>query len=294
MEYRNFGTTGLKVSALGFGAGSLGLRSLTEKEAEALVTTALDSGVTLFDTARSYDLSEERLAKYLGNKRKDVVISTKIGYGIKDEEDWSYSAVKKGIEEALTTLKTDVIDIAYLHSCPIEVLRRGEAINALLDAVKEGKVRVPGYSGDNNALLYAITVTGLRAFMASYNICDQRLVLGGALAEAKRRGAGVIAKRPLANAPWLHDVCPVGTYGEEYWNRYDNIVIYSDLPAEECFLRYAAYTFGIDSVVVGSKNPEHIRNNTAIVKQGMLPSDFVSEIITAYINCGGGAWEALT
>ncbi|HEX2689575.1 MAG TPA: aldo/keto reductase, partial [Kofleriaceae bacterium] len=82
LAVRPFGRTGLRVPALGLGAGEIGAAELDEREVEALLRTAVELGVTLIDTARSYGLSEERIGRYLGPVRDQVVLSTKVGYGV--------------------------------------------------------------------------------------------------------------------------------------------------------------------------------------------------------------------
>jgi aryl-alcohol dehydrogenase-like predicted oxidoreductase len=146
---RGFGDTGLVVSPLGFGAGEIGDAQLDEHEAETLLRTAVELGVTLIDTARSYGLSEQRIGRYLAPIRDRVVLSTKIGYGIDGVPDWTAECIARGIERALGLLATDRIDIVHLHSCPVEILARGEVIAALLAARDAGKLRCAAYSGDN-------------------------------------------------------------------------------------------------------------------------------------------------
>src|SRR5262245_30575932 len=101
METRPFGLTGLAVSALGLGAGSLGDPRLSDSDAERLIDAALDLGVTLIDTARSYGASEERIGRALRGQRRRAVLSTKVGYGVEGARDWTAEAVSRGIDEAL-------------------------------------------------------------------------------------------------------------------------------------------------------------------------------------------------
>src|SRR5207249_2921445 len=122
---------------------------LPEPVAERLLNQVLDLGLNLIDTARGYGLSEVRIARYLGPRRQEIVLSTKVGYGVLGVKDWTGDAVRLGIDEALQTLQTDWIDIVHLHSCSLEVLQRGEVITALDDARQAGKVRVAAYSGEN-------------------------------------------------------------------------------------------------------------------------------------------------
>src|SRR5689334_15526537 len=126
MEIRSFGRTGLSVPALGLGAGPLGDHRLSESDAERLLHAALDLGVTLIDTARSYGASEERIGRALRGHRQRAVISTKVGYGVDGAADWTAEAVRRGIDDALGKLQTDWIDVVHLHSCSEEVVRAGE------------------------------------------------------------------------------------------------------------------------------------------------------------------------
>src|SRR5579872_6093374 len=98
MITRDFGRTGLRVSALGFGAGQIGGDDLSDAEAERLLLGALDLGVTLIDTARSYGRSEERIGRLLAHRRRDFALSTKGGYGVDGVADWTYDAVARGID----------------------------------------------------------------------------------------------------------------------------------------------------------------------------------------------------
>src|SRR6266508_1640164 len=79
---RAFGATGVTVPALGFGAAAAGDPTLSEADAGALLNGAVDAGATLIDTARSYGLSEERIGRHLSHRRRGLVLSTKVGYGV--------------------------------------------------------------------------------------------------------------------------------------------------------------------------------------------------------------------
>ena len=87
MLLRPYGSTGLQVPALGFGAGQIGDASRDEGEVRRLLNTELDLGVTLIDTARGDGLSEERIGRHLAHRRGEFVLSTKVGYGIQGLPD---------------------------------------------------------------------------------------------------------------------------------------------------------------------------------------------------------------
>lgn len=159
MEYRNVGRSGLKVSALSFGAGTFGGQgplfsawgNSDANEAARLVDICLDAGVTLFDTADVYSngASEEILGAALKGKRNRALISTKIGLPMGDgpnDAGTSRRRIQMTVEAALKRLGTDHIDLLQLHAfdaaTPIE-----EVMEALDQLVREGKI---GYTGVSN------------------------------------------------------------------------------------------------------------------------------------------------
>ncbi|MCF8242813.1 MAG: aldo/keto reductase [Melioribacteraceae bacterium] len=283
MIKRDFGTTGIQVSALGFGAGQIGDVKISERESEKILNFILDHGITLIDTARAYGLSEERIGKYLWHRREEFILSTKVGYDVNYHPDWSYESVSIGIDEALKKLKTDYIDIVHLHSCTVEDLRKGEVIEALEDAIESSKINYIAYSGENEALNFAIQSRRFHSIQCSINIFDQRTI-NHYLYDAKDQGMGVIAKRPMGNAPWRFKNQPAGDYSEEYWKRMKKMNIDSDIPWDELALRFAAFTWGIDSCIVGTTNIEHIKRNLEIIEKGKLPEDVVDNIRGAFLQ----------
>ena len=271
MLKRNFGLSPLQVSALGFGAGHIGYDGVSERQAHELLDRALELGITFIDTARGYGLSEQRIGSWLPSHRDDVVLSTKVGYGVEGAADWSAAAVERGVDEALATLGTDVIDVVFLHSCSLDVLQRGEAVQALLACVAAGKVRVPGYSGENEALAWAAEAGVFGAVQSSVNLADQRS-LREVLPGAARNGLGVVAKRPLANAPWRHADRPAGVYGETYWDRLREMGLEPDVDDwTGTALRFSAYSPGVSTAIVGTSNPANLEAAAAAVARGPLP-----------------------
>ncbi|MBX7246400.1 MAG: aldo/keto reductase [Candidatus Sumerlaeaceae bacterium] len=286
MKKRQFGNTGIEVSVLGLGGGQVGSDSLSDADADRFLNTVLDLGITLIDTARMYGHSEERIGKYISHRRDEYILSSKCGYTIPGYEDWTYDCVIAGVDRALDLMKTDRVDIMHLHSCPKEVLERGDVIQALEDVVKAGKVRFAAYSGENEALEYAIGTGRFASLQTSVNFCDQRGI-SQYLPEATQRGMGVIAKRPLANAPWLYDQRPVGQYVEVYWERFHAMGLPTfDLPWDEVALRFAAFAPGVSSIISGTAKPDHIRRNAEILAKGPLPEPIIITMTETYASHG--------
>jgi myo-inositol catabolism protein IolS len=152
MEYRPFGQTGIQISAIGIGCWEIGggYGSIEETEFIKAVNRALDLGINSFDTAEAYGMgsSERSLAKALGNRRKEAVITTKFGIGYKgfpNYRDASRNRVMLQIEKALENLKTDYVDVFMVHwpdrNTPFE-----ETMLALDEVVKQGKARAVAIS----------------------------------------------------------------------------------------------------------------------------------------------------
>src|SRR5215203_4149876 len=143
METRKFGKTDTEFSVLGFGGAEIGYNpNQTQEDVDELLNSALDAGLNVIDTAAAYKTSEEMIGKSVGTRRKEYYLLTKCGaLDGSTREDWSKKGILETIENSLRNLKTDYLDIAQLHSCVIEILRRGEAIEGLQRAQEKGYTR---------------------------------------------------------------------------------------------------------------------------------------------------------
>ena len=302
LSVRAFGRTGLWVSSLGLGAGEIGGAAQDELDVEALLRTAVDCGVTLIDTARSYGLSEERIGRFVAPVRDAVVLSTKVGYGVAGVPDWTGECVRLGIDQALVRLATDRIDIVHLHSCPTEVLERGDVVTALHDAKRAGKIRCAAYSGDNEPLAWAAASGQFDSLQLSWNLCDQHAA--AVIARAHEAGLGVIAKRPLGNAPWRFDDRPTGHEAEAYWVRWRELTTASpgdaappdytslmdpvELPWDEFAARFAAHYPGVSSAIIGTAKIPHLCHNAELVARGALPEELIAAVRARFQAVGAG------
>ncbi len=154
MEYRPFGKTGLDVSAIGFGCWELGghYGYFHEGEVIAAIHKAMDLGINCFDTAEGYGMgkSEALLARGLGNRRKDVIVVTKVGIGYRDsgrekDRDSRSARIAASVENSLRFLNTDYLDVYLIH-WPDRRTPFDETMRAMDDLVQQGKVRFVGVS----------------------------------------------------------------------------------------------------------------------------------------------------
>lgn len=151
MQFRNLGSSGLRVSAVGIGCNNFGQRTDPETSRK-VIHKAVDLGITLFDTADIYagrGGSETVLGDVLGDRRKDIVLATKFSKPMSDDgskQGASRRYIMSAVEDSLRRLKTDYIDLYQQHDydplTPIE-----ETLRALDDLVRQGKVR---YIGNSN------------------------------------------------------------------------------------------------------------------------------------------------
>ena len=288
MELRPLGKTGLSVSAVGLGAGRIGGPETSEADVDRLVGGALDAGVTLIDTARSYGLSEERLGRALAGRRERVVLSTKVGYGVPGVPDWTGRSVTDGVDAALLRLRTDRLDLVHLHSCELAVLERNGVAEALRSAVQAGKVRVSAYSGEGTALLWAVRSGLFGAVQCSVSVVDQA-ALDGAIAQAAARGIGVLGKRALGNAPWRFDARPPEPDVAEAWDRFRALrPDAGGLGWPALFTRFAAFAPGVSAVLVGTATLAHLQEAASAVEQGPLDPARLASLRGAFAVAGRG------
>ena len=296
MEMRRLGSSGLQVSALGFGAMTFGgdesnpVGNTQVAEARRLIDLCLEAGVTLFDTADVYSQgrSEAVLGEALKGRRDDVILATKVhgrmGPGANDIGQSRHHIIR-GCEASLRRLGTDYIDLYQVHGfdalTPLE-----ETLRALDDLVKSGKVRYIGcsnYSGWH--LMKALGISereGLQRYVSQqvyYSLVARDLeyelvplaldqgigsliwspLSGGFLTGKYRRGesAPEDTRRPRRGDP--------GTIDEE--RGYAVLDVLAEIAQEhdasipQVALRWLLHKPGVSSVLIGARREEQLLDN---------------------------------
>ena len=154
MKTRKLGKSGLEVSAIGLGCMGMSFAygpAADKKEMIKLIRSAVERGVTFFDTAEIYGpfTNEELVGEALAPYRDEVVIATKFGFNIKDGKEAGFDSrpehIKQAVVGSLKRLKIETIDLLYQHrvdpNVPIE-----EVAGAVKELIQEGKVRHWGLS----------------------------------------------------------------------------------------------------------------------------------------------------
>lgn len=236
MQTRAFGSTDLKVSALGFGCARIG--GIFQGDSDSFVrmlAIARHGGINFFDTADMYSQgeSEALLGRVFARRRSEVVIATKAGYclpgrrklagrlkpllrpvikalGIKRErlpsstrgtveQDFSPAYLTRAVEASLRRLRTDYIDLFQLHSPPVEVVERGEWLSAVEDMKRAGKLRHYGISCDSlEAAEAALRFPTVASIQLVFSLLEQGAA-EALLPRARANRVACIAREVLGN-----------------------------------------------------------------------------------------------
>ncbi len=296
MEYRTLGKSGLKVSVVGLGCNNFGGRCDADQTG-AVINRALEEGVTLFDTADCYPPmgggrrgdSESLLGRFLGVRRRDVVIATKFGVPMGDgpyTRGSSRRYIRLAVEASLKRLGTDHIDLYQVHMPDFETPEQ-ETLGALNDLVCAGKVR---YIGCSNYPAWRVAesillsrANGLASYVSAQNEYSllNRKVEEELTPACLHLGVGVLPYFPLASG-FLTGKYRRGTAAPNdsrlgLWSQMAPRVLteanFTLLERLEKFVRDRGHTLvelamswlaarpAVSSVIAGATRPEHVSEN---------------------------------
>jgi len=205
LQQKVLGATGLMVSEIGFGASPLGdeFRKTDPAEGVRAVHAAIDRGINFFDVSPYYGrkLAEERLGIALEGRRNKVVLATKCGRYDTSLFDFSAARLRASIDESLSRLRTDYVDLWQAHDVEFVDARQivDEAIPAMREIQKQGKVRFIGITGLQLKMLRSIADQAPVDTFLSY--CRYNLLMNDLdhllTGFAKQRNIGLINASPL-------------------------------------------------------------------------------------------------
>ena len=306
---RKLGRTGFEVTELGFGGFPmvLGYGTVTETDAEAAIEAYLEAGGNFIDSARVYGESEAVIGRVLKrlDARGQVFICSKTTAGGLTLED--IDCIREDVETSLRTLRTDHIDLSYMHTPPsdMDVLQR--ALDAYDELKEEGKVRAVGASigkgsvnQETNDLCKMYIGTGrIDAIQLVYSIGRQKA--REIFEMAHKAGVGLVARTVLENG-FLTGKYPPGTDFPERqgdhrcrWSG-DTLQRILEVAQElkeravlppyenltQVAIRFAVQPEAISSALVGAKNAEQTRQNMATGELPALPQDLVEMLQKEY------------
>jgi aryl-alcohol dehydrogenase-like predicted oxidoreductase len=301
LERRRIGS--LEVSVVGLGCNNFGWR-IDKKATEAVVGTALDSGINFLDTADMYGggQSEEYMADALQSRRNEVVLATKFGFSMGEGKAGASPAyVRQALEASLLRLRTDRIDLYQLHT-PDPATPIGETLGALDDLVKAGKIREIGcsnFSVDQLREAEAAGKPGAARFVSVQNEYSlfHRAPEADVLPECRRSGVAFIPYFPLASGLLTGKYrkgqpLPEKSRGKDAWG--PSVFTDRNMDVVESLIRFAssqgrsllelavswlATQAAVASVIAGATTPEQAKTNAGAAGWRLTNAD-LAEIDT--------------
>lgn len=306
MQRRRLAGTDLELPAVGFGAAPLGgeYGDVGEREAGRVVRAAVESGIDFFDTSPYYGrtLSESRLGRALAGLRSDVILSTKAGRYDRYHPggfDFSGARITASIDESLRRLRTDYVDILFLHDIEFgeAAVIFDESLPALEEVKASGKARFVGVSGYPLDVLAEVVETGAVDVVLSYchgdllddSIADSLIPL------ARARGCGVLSASPLhmgllspSGPPSWHPAGPERRRAAEALiERCDALGV----PVVAAALSYALGVEGVASVLAGFRSVGEFAEATTAVSEPVDPG-ILAALVAAREPFGGKPWPS--
>lgn len=295
--------TDLEVSRLCFGTMTFG-KPLDQLGSTRLIDRCIDVGINFFDSANMYQFgaAETMLGNAVKGRRDKLVISSKVGFKIGDESDQkglSRQAILRAIDETLQRLKTDYLDIYYLH-VPDHTVPITESLETMTSLVKQGKVRYvasSNYAGwEVVQMLWLASECGYASPYISQPMYSllARGIEQEYLAMCKEHSVSTIVYNPLAGGLLTgkhkqKEVMP-GTrfennkrYQDRYWHepyfkaveRLRQIASQARRSLVSLSLSWLLHHTPADVVILGASSLEQLNENLAASEDGPLPEDVV-------------------
>jgi len=282
------GRTGLQVTMLGYGAmelrGAPRGRDVTEAQAETILHAVLDAGINYIDTSIDYGLSEERIGRYIANRRSEYYLASKCGCvvgatpaprGQRNPHVFTRDNIVAGVEQSLARMKTDHLDVVQFHASPSkETLEEHDALEALLSLKRAGKVRFIGMSGTLPHLADHIAMGVFDVFQIPYSAVEREHE--AILTSAAESGAGIVIRGGAAKG------APSGAEGAgtqwERWQKARLDDLLAGMTPMEFILRFTFTHPDMATNIVGTINPAHLQDNSVALLQGPLPPALCAEV----------------
>lgn len=288
MRQNVLGRTGLRVTEIGYGSMGLrgpdtwGVRVVDEATAESFLNLVLDSGINFIDTAPDYGIAEERIGRYLAVRRDEFTLATKCGCDYIQHDDhleirhtWDADVIRRNLDQSLRRLQTDRIDLMQFHGGDAETLESRGLIRLLEDFRDQGLIRFLGISSKLPDVSDLIRLGVFDTFQMPYSCLSPEH--HDAISQAAATGAGIIVRGGIAHGgpdaeierPALNDL-----YSQA---RLDEIRP-PEISRAEMILRYTLSHPDCHTVIVGTCNEQHLKENLHAADAGPLPGELYEEI----------------
>jgi aryl-alcohol dehydrogenase-like predicted oxidoreductase len=282
------GRTGLTVTRLGYGAMEVrgpriwNGRPVTDEQAQAILNAVLDAGINFIDTSNDYGRSEEFIGKHVSHRRREFFLATKCGCNVvpRDEHTddtphvWTRENLFRGLHESLQRMKTDCVDLMQLHNATVEQVRQGDLVAVLHEMKQQGKVRWIGASSVLPHLSTYVEQGWFDVYQVPYSGLER--AHEAVIARAAQSGSGTIIRGGVARGE-----PGAGRGAAESWRKFEAARL-DELCGEgesrtAFVLRFLLAHPGIHTTIVGTLNPDHLRENVRAAQRGPLPPDVYAE-----------------
>ncbi|RPJ08233.1 MAG: aldo/keto reductase, partial [Spirochaetaceae bacterium] len=215
MNYRTLGKTGFKISDVSLGTWQVGGTwgsAFNEKNALAILDAAMDCGVNFIDTADVYGdgESEKMVGRAIKSRRDNIYIATKCGRKISPHVSTGYTpaVLRKYVEDSLSNMRIDCLDLIQLHCPPAEVYARPEIFGLFERLAEEGKIRFLGVSVEKvDEAVAAIKYTNVSTVQIIFNMFRHK-PREHFFQLAADKNIGIIARVPLASGLLTGNITP--------------------------------------------------------------------------------------
>ena len=265
------GRTGLQVTRLGYGAGHR--KPMDDDQRKAILNAVLDSGIDYIDTADDYGNSEELIGRYLSHRSSEFHLATKCG-GSPSGHVWTRVNCLRNMRESLQRLKTESVDVMQLHNPTVEECERGGLVDALQEMRAQGKVRWIGVSTRLPDLPAYLESGVFDVFQIPYSAIERQHE--DWITRVAEAGAGTVIRGGAGlGEPGL------GYGSHDQWRPFDEAKLdelREDGESRTAFvLRFTLTHPHAHTIIVGTTNLDHLREDVQAVLRGPLPSDVYSE-----------------
>lgn len=287
----NFSRIGLGTVEIGIPYG-IGVTSLpSDAQAEHILKSAVEMGVTYIDTARGYGVAEERIGKSGIGNSDGVIIGTKFGQFLKQEPNLHSTDLEQRIREDIDAsrknLQQEVLELVQFHNELEDYMDFSEMIEILQKLKDEQKVRHVGIATRGEAAALAAIATGFfETIQVAYSIADQRMAQR-VLSAAQEKNISVINRSVLlkgALTPGRIKLSDALQPLKDAADKADHIAQSIGISLPELAIRFAASHSAISNILIGTIKPDHLESAIAATQQEPLPKEVLEKLAALGIS----------
>ena len=280
---RVLGRTGIEVTMMGYGAMELrdapGGSRVDDAQAERILNEVLDSGINFIDTSPDYGRSEEQIGRFISGRRTEYFLASKCGCvpGAPGGSDHVHTPanIRAGVEQSLRRMRTDYLDLVQFHrSLTRQEFIESGSLAELKKLQSEGKVRFLGVSGTLPNLDEQIAMGDFDAFQIPYSAIQREHE--DVIDRASAANAGIIIRGGAARgtpSDWetrSYYMLP-GSTPKDRWEQAKLDDLLDGMDRMEFTVRFTMSNPHLDTTIIGTSNPDHLRANLAAAAKGPLP-----------------------